>query len=275
MESSWKTNSQEPSVFENLPRRRGLDPLYFHRRRSLEGALRWSGAVNGSPRTCIDVGANIGQTLQEFLNWWPSARCISFEPLPDAFGTLLKCAESNQGRAVARNIGISDETGTLKLFASRSQSTNSSFKRLNRGADTVTAHRGLLSQPSALELSSESDEIPVDVSVTTLDDHLATVWPESLWAAEEVDILKSDTQGWDLKVLRGARTTLLRTRVVLVEWIFDDVYGSPTRLHELDLLLSNAGFRLWDVSHVYKDLTSMRTLWADFIYARPAVDQIA
>jgi hypothetical protein len=29
--------------------------------------------------------------------------------------------------------------------------------------------------------------------------------------------------------------------------------------------------RLWDIAHVYKDLASLRTLWVDLVYARPAV----
>jgi len=79
-------------------------------------------------------------------------------------------------------------------------------------------------------------------------------------------------QGWELNVLRGASRVLARTKVVLVEWQFDDVYGTPPPLSQLDLTLVGAGFRFWDVAHVYKDLTSLRTLWVDLIYARPAND---
>jgi hypothetical protein len=85
-----------------------------------------------------------------------------------------------------------------------------------------------------------------------------------------VDVLKSDTQGWELNVLRGAERTLSKTRVVLVEWQFDDVYGKPLPFWKLDELMSGLGFRLWDIAHLYKDLSSLRTLWADVIYARPS-----
>jgi hypothetical protein len=85
-----------------------------------------------------------------------------------------------------------------------------------------------------------------------------------------IDVLKSDTQGWELNVLAGAERTLSKTLVVLVEWQFDDVYGKPAPLWRLDALMSDQGFRLWDIAHIYKDISSLRTLWVDLIYARPS-----
>lgn len=103
-----------------------------------------------------------------------------------------------------------------------------------------------------------------------MDDHFAsTTGPDKQWLAGGIDILKSDTQGCELQVLRGARDTLRKTRVVLFEWQFDDVYGTPESLSEVDALLGDSGFRLWDIARIYKDLTNLRTLWVDFVYARP------
>ena len=62
----------------------------------------------------------------------------------------------------------------------------------------------------------------------------------------------------------------IESRWSIVNWQFDDIYGQPPPLHELDKILSDAGFRLWDISHIYKDLKSMRTIWVDLIYARPS-----
>jgi len=81
-------------------------------------------------------------------------------------------------------------------------------------------------------------------------------------------LLKVDTQSWDLYVLRGGESLLRETNLVLLEWILDDVYGKPTPLYELDFYMQRCGFRLWDISHIYKDLQSLRTLWVDFIYIK-------
>ena len=248
----------------------GLDPMYFDRRRSLESALKWSGAV-AEPRFIVDVGANIGQTPETFLGWWPSAHCLSLEPLPDAFVELQGIVSKYSGRAEAINCGVGSKTGKLSLNGSKTQSANSSFRNFNKDAETVLAHRGLRSTPSFLELGAE-DNYEVEVSVETLNDVLTLSENKSAtWFRENgVDILKIDTQGWELEVLRGATEVLKRTKVVLTEWLFDDMYGKPPPIHELDKILSDAGFRLWDISHIYKDLKTMRTLWVDLIYAKPA-----
>ena len=41
------------------PKIHGLDPMYFDRRRSVEGALKWSG-FSSDPRLVVDIGANVG-----------------------------------------------------------------------------------------------------------------------------------------------------------------------------------------------------------------------
>ena len=248
----------------------GLDPMYFDRRRGLESALKWSGVVS-EPRFVIDVGANIGQTLEAFLRWWPSAHCLSLEPLPDAFAQLQGASSKYSARAEAINCGVSSSPGKLTLNGSKTQSTNSSFHKLNKSAETVQAHRGLRATPSNLELGSE-DSYVVEVSVEKLDSVLTSSKNKSTaWFNENgVDILKIDTQGWELEVLRGATEVLKRTKVVLTEWQFDDIYGQPPPIHQLDKILSDAGFRLWDISHIYKDLKTMRTFWVDLIYAKPA-----
>jgi FkbM family methyltransferase len=252
------------------PKIHGLDPMYFDRRRGLESALKWSG-VASEPRFVVDVGANIGQTLESFLSWWPTARCLSLEPLPAAFAELQDVVAKYSVRAEAINCGVGSSPGKLTLNGSNKQSTTSSFHKMNKSAETAQAHHGLRSTPSFLELGAE-DNYEVEVSVEKLDDILTSSKNKSAtWFNENrVDVLKIDTQGWELEVLRGATEVLKRTKVVLTEWQFDDIYGQPPPIHELDKILSDAGFRFWDISHIYKDLKTMRTLWVDLIYAKPA-----
>ena len=248
----------------------GLDPMYFDRRRSLEGALKWAG-VAAEPRNAVDIGANVGQTLESFTTWWPNLHCLSLEPLPEAFQKLEALSSKIGANAEVMNVGVGDVSGSLTLHSSKSQSTNSSFNRFNKDAETAGAHRGLRDAPSHLELGVE-DNYKIDVKVETLDSILtsnAGSYAAKLFAENGLDILKIDTQGWEIPVLRGAKEVLKRTKVVLTEWQLDDVYGTPSPLHELDKILSDAGFRLWDIAHIYKDLKNLRTLWVDLIYAKP------
>lgn len=216
----------------------------------------------------IDVGANVGQSLEAFMSWWPDAHCLCLEPIPDAFEKLQILILSNHYKAWAENCAVGSKSANLLLNISRTSSTASSLKEFNYAADTASAHRGLRGSPSFLEIG-EKDKYSIEVPVKTLDDILSQNSKSLIISKQStIDLLKIDCQGYELEVLRGATKTLMTTKVILFEWTFDDCYGRPEPFYKLDRLLANAGFRLWDISHIYKDLTNMRTLWADFIYIK-------
>ena len=253
------------------PKIHGLDPMYFDRRRSVEGALKWSG-VSGDPRLVVDIGANVGQTLESFLSWWPSAYCISIEPNLEVFHELEVVAKKNGERVQAINIGVGSSTSKLTLQVSKVDSKTASFHKFNKNAETVTVHRGLGGNKNPWELGDEDDKF-ITVEVISLDnliDSKLSAEANKMFPQTGIDVMKIDTESWELEILRGASSALQKTKVILLEYRFDDIYGQPPPLHELDKILSDAGFRLWDISHIYKDLKSMRTIWVDLIYARPS-----
>ena len=47
-----------------------------------------TGLVDSDSPLLIDVGANYGQTLQEFVDWWPNASVICFEPQEECHESL-------------------------------------------------------------------------------------------------------------------------------------------------------------------------------------------
>lgn len=263
--------------FDQLPNPRGLDPLYFDRRRSIDAALSYSGSDATAVSRVIDVGANVGRSVEEFLEWYPKCSVLAFEPLPEAFAKLnaaLQSSEYLNSRAFTRQVGLSNASGMQTLFSSKLQSTNSSFSKINSSATTVSSHRGLNQNvKSSFELDDPDDSYQVVVPVETLDTHLRKEEPAVAAWVDGVDILKIDAQSWDMYVLMGATATLSGTRVVLLEWQFDDIYGPPKPLHVLDRFMADHGFKLWDFAHIYKDLKSLRTLWVDVIYVKVISDR--
>ncbi len=256
--------------FSSLPAPRGLDPLYFDRRRSLLGAFASLGIQKADVKRIIDVGASIGETTNDFLDWFPSSSVVAFEPLPSSFKKLSERRENawTSRQVYLRPYALSDQEGRKLLHESELKPTTSSFAPINRFAGTRFSHRGLSpDSPSAMEVD-DSDVRLVEVPVTTLDRHFAGYFPEKEWTGGGIDLLKVDTQSWDLYVLRGGERLLRETKLVLLEWIFDDVYGKPSPLHELDFYMESCGFHLWDISHIYKDLQTLQTLWVDFIYIK-------
>jgi len=154
------------------------------------------------PCLIVDVGANVGQTTETMLRTFAEPRVIAFEPSPVSFGALRKKYGSHP-RVRIEQCGLGERDGTLPFNISSDFSVNDSF----------------LMPTSAVPVES------LLVPVRTLDRYCEE---QGILA---IDLLKVDTQGYDLSVLRGARRLLEggQIRVFFVEVILAPMYeGQPT-----------------------------------------------
>jgi FkbM family methyltransferase len=104
----------------------------------------------------------------------------------------------------------------------------------------------------------------IDIQLDTIDEYCG------LAGIDHIDVLKSDTQGFDLDVLRGANTMFERKRVrlVYIEVIFSSMYQGLPRVDETLKFLFGHGFRLvsfYDM-HYQNDLLG----WTDVLLVEPA-----
>jgi FkbM family methyltransferase len=136
----------------------------------------------------FDVGANTGQTVDDLLRMFPNPQIHAFEPGAKAFRTLHN---RHAQRATLNNFGLG--SGEQERLFFESQSTDmSSF--LPTGADGWGNH--------AIE------EKPVKLS--SLDSYCTHR------AIDQIDLLKTDTQGFDLEVLKGSQALLTERRIRLI-----------------------------------------------------------
>ena len=82
---------------------------------------------------------------------------------------------------------------------------------------------------------------------------------------KKIDILKSDTQGCDLNVLRGAKKILSNTSILIVEINFIDYYEKINSFYEFEKILRK-NFYFWDISMIYKNPKWGSTDFVDAIY---------
>ncbi|MEP7014900.1 MAG: FkbM family methyltransferase [Verrucomicrobiota bacterium] len=136
--------------------------------------------------TFIDVGANIGDWSEQMLKHSKSEGFL-FEP-------SLQCTQRLKDRFLdrkvsIRDVAVSDEVGTKQFVEEDNCGVGSSLA----------------------ETRSDDSGWHTDVAVTSLD----TEFPDP---AFRVDFLKIDTEGFDLKVLKGANNLLSRTRFLQFEY---------------------------------------------------------
>jgi FkbM family methyltransferase len=192
-------------------------------------------------RTVFDVGANEGQTIRRFSQAFPEADIYSFEPDPATFRRLAAAA-AGLPRVRAFNAALGREPGEAQLFRFGFDETNSLLPTA-AGAESFVADAGLLRESGT-----------VAVKVTTVD----SVCEES--GISRIDLLKIDTQGYEVEVLRGARRILSSGAVALVyaEVCFVRYYEGQPLFQDVYALLYELGFRLVGLyesgflTHVYQ-----------------------
>tara|TARA_Y100000816_G_C26099158_1_gene582203 strand:- start:1231 stop:1947 length:717 start_codon:yes stop_codon:yes gene_type:complete len=208
--------------------------------------------------TIFDVGANIGQTVDEMLEFFPNSIIYSFEPQPKIYQKLTDKFKDNH-HVKTFNIGLSNRKDKLSLFINEANnSVSSSLYRLNLDSESIK--RNLHPKENFI---SNNNQNSILVEVDTLDNIGNTL------NIDKIDILKIDTQGHEIEVLEGAFKLLKKNfiKAIVVECTFDDLYAIPRdNAPELFKIMYKYNLFLYDISHIYKDYERNQTLWADFIF---------
>lgn len=203
--------------------------------------LYLSAALRSVPAPVVfDVGANVGQSIARFRRVWPRAVIHAFEPGRSPF------AELERRTAGAPSIHL--HHAALGASAGSREFQENSHADMSSFLNPATAAWGRIVDRYT-------------VPITTVDLY------RSAHSIPQVDILKIDTQGFDLQVLKGARGSFedQAIRFVLLELIFGDLYEGQGRVDDLFRLLLDQRMELvgiYDLHFVHD-----RAGWADALFA--------
>lgn len=187
----------------------------------------------------FDVGANHGQSLKKFKALFPKSRIHSFEPGEKAFDFLSDVAKGYSDINV-NNYGLGSKTGE-QIFYENTHSDMSSF--LDIGSDGW----GRIQQQKRLKIE-------------TIDDYCDQK------GIDAIHILKSDTQGYDFEVIKGARGMMSQNRVYLVyfEFIYSDMYQKLPRIDEVFRYMYDSNFLL--VNFYDSNMANRVLSWNDMMF---------
>ena len=192
----------------------------------------------------FDVGANVGQSIHSFRSHFP--RCIihSFEPSPSTFQTLCQKADGLNDIHLW-NCALGSNSGQMALLEN-SKSEMSSFLPLSEFVS------GKVTKETLVEVKT-IDQFCHDENI------------------EYIDILKSDTQGFDFEVFKGAEHTIRAQKIGLIyfEIIFSDMYKNLPSFAQIYDFLINRDFLLVSFYkfHYKKNLAS----WTDALFVHKSV----
>jgi len=171
------------------------------------------------PAVLFDVGANEGQTVTHFRAAFPDALIHAFEPGAAAFAALQRRHALTPG-VTLNNVALGARKESREFIES-DQTVMSSF--LETGPDGFGTERSRRT-----------------LEVQTLDGYCAAA------GVTRVDVLKLDTQGFDLEVLRGGLGLVARGAVplVLLEVTLAKLYEGLPRFDAVYGTLADNGYRL-------------------------------
>lgn len=167
----------------------------------------------------FDVGANVGQTVAKIKAHFPQSKVFSFEPSPTTFALLKQnCAKFQEVEVL--NYGIGARKGTLP-FHENTLSDMSSFLEMT-------------------DLGWGESKKVTEVEVLTIDDFCAGK------GINGIHLLKSDTQGYDFEVLKGAAELMKKNAInlVLFEVMFSAMYRGLPAFDEVFRFLTDRNFTL-------------------------------
>ncbi len=197
---------------------------------------------------CLDVGANHGEITDAMLRLRPSAKVHAFEPSPQC-QSILRARFASHPYVTLVESGLGDEEGARE-FHRYANDQLSSFLPLQAGA--------------ANPFHGEPEVTREQVPLTTIDRYAAR---QNLG---RIDLLKIDTQGFDLRVLHGA-TNLFQTgavKHVLIELNFLPLYENQSPPEEIIAFLGRHGLQLVDFYE--KCRREQRLAWCTALFRKAA-----
>jgi FkbM family methyltransferase len=170
-------------------------------------------------KTCFDIGANIGECTQWFLDQ-NYDKVISIEPGAEAFSQLFQKFNNNP-RVIMHYLAISDKPGTIKFWNSNWHTTSTAAKAWV----TNSRFSGKCAWEAVIKNAITIDEL---INLHGLP-----------------NFLKVDVEGYELEVFKGL--THNRIETIAFEWAEEEY----TQLNNIVQYLKSIGYN--EFSFTYAD----------------------
>jgi FkbM family methyltransferase len=232
---------------QRLARRLGYDLIARAKARPLQAQLT-AVLERFEISLVLDVGANAGQYGSALREWGYAGRIVSFEPLAAAHRVLERRAAADLAWRVAPRMALGDRDGEVEIEVSAESDMSS-----------VLPQTDLLRRVSPSSRVIGRETVPIRRLDDVVDDYVR---------ADDGLFLKIDTQGFEARVLAGARRLLAEVRGVQVEMSLVRCYEGERDFRDLIDDLADAGFSPFLFIPGYFEHKLARQLQIDGVFMR-------
>ncbi|MEZ4786917.1 MAG: FkbM family methyltransferase [Flavobacterium haoranii] len=193
----------------------------------------------------LDVGANIGQYATELRSIGYTGKIFSFEPVSESFKKLEKASRNDSNWQVF-NFSLGDFEGETEINISKNSVSSSILNNLPQLTESA---------PDAIFVSKEK------IKVKTID-----VIFDELNLDSETVFLKIDTQGYESKVIAGAKNSLSKIKALQIEMSLVPSYEGVLSFEEMSEDLKQKGFSIFSIESGYFDTKTGKLLEVDGVF---------
>jgi FkbM family methyltransferase len=208
--------------------------------RAIRDAARILQLLNDGAILIFDVGANEGGTAASMLQAFPNATVYCFEPFRTTFDRLSKRFRGTDG-IICEQMGFSDKAGNVSCVVHENSELNSVRAELNS------------------ELPNQMQET---VKLSTIDDYCLQR------GIERISLLKTDTEGFDLHVLRGAQSMLETGKidVIVCEVGVQRDDSRHTSLWHVSEFLQERGYSIVSIAEQMPSQTNLQIDYCNVVF---------
>jgi FkbM family methyltransferase len=204
--------------------------------------------------TLFDIGANLGQTSLELAKTFPKNEIYSFEPDPNTFAGLIEKTKALP-EIKTFNIGFGHQKERVQMNINKGSGGNSILPVSDKIKD--------LASGDWTECIGQRE-----VEITTLNSFCAEQ------NIKHIDLIKVDTQGYELRILEGGNTVIIPsfTKVVFIEVLFAELYKDQAYFQDIYKILTERGFKLAGIYNKFHKIESPHyLLWCDALFVSDAL----
>ena len=179
----------------------------------------------------FDVGSHRGESIDYFIKLKNLKKIQSFEPQKDIF-LVLKKKYKNNNKVILNQIALS-QNENYKDFYINDLSSTSSFSRLNKKSLWLKIKNKILNKKNPIINKIKIRSLTIDKFIKQK-------------KIKKIDLLKIDTEGHELEVLKGALKTIQEHKVkfILIELHFSKMYQNYSKKKIESFLAKNNFFLL-------------------------------
>ena len=197
-------------------------------------------------KSIIDVGANRGQFAQRVFKNNFDGNIISFEPLKEEHESLNKLSSKKENWQVAKRCALGNKNEVKKFYISGNSESSSLLKILQKHTDL---------RPESKTIKTEK------INVERLDN-----FKKEISKLKKNLLLKIDTQGSEIDVLKGASKVIKDIKCLFIEVSLVSLYKNQKLWLDIIKYMEKLNFNVWSIDQLLRNKNTGQTYQLDIFF---------